>query len=148
MPETLLGACSALFAAALVAATIVPAQSELLLATLLAEGRFETTALLVAATAGNVLGSLVNWLIGRELAHHADARWFPASEKAMRRAEAWFTRFGPAVLLLSWLPIVGDPLTLIAGVLRMRLMPFLAIVTIAKGGRYILLTAVVTGWSG
>lgn len=148
MPEALFGAYSALFVAAFVAATIVPAQSELLLATLLAAGRFETTALLAAATAGNVLGSLVNWLIGRKLAHHADARWFPASERAMRRAEAWFTRFGPAALLLSWLPVVGDPLTLIAGVLRMRLIPFLVIVTIAKVGRYILLAAVVTGWSG
>lgn len=148
MPETLFGAYSALFVAAFVAATIVPAQSELLLATLLAAGQFETSALLAAATAGNVLGSLVNWLIGRELAHHADARWFPASERAMKRAEAWFTRFGPAVLLLSWLPIVGDPLTLIAGMLRMRLVPVLVIVTIAKGGRYLLLAMAILGWLG
>ena len=148
MPETLLGACSALFVAAFVAATIIPAQSELLLAALLAAGRFEVAVLLAAATAGNVLGSLVNWLIGRELADHASARWFPASERAMRRAEAWFTRFGPAVLLLSWLPIVGDPLTLIAGVLRMRLVPFLVIVTIAKGCRYLLLAMAILGWLG
>ena len=127
MPETLFGAYSALFVAAFVAATIVPAQSELLLATLLAAGQFETSALLAAATAGNV---------------------FPASERAMKRAEAWFTRFGPAVLLLSWLPIVGDPLTLIAGMLRMRLVPVLVIVTIAKGGRYLLLAMAILGWLG
>jgi len=129
-------AYAGLFGAALLAATIVPAQSELLLVGLLMSGQFATLWLLAAATAGNVLGSLINWALGRFLAEYRKARWFPASQRSLERAERWFARYGSGVLLLSWLPIVGDPLTLIAGVLRMRLIPFLLVVTLAKGARY------------
>ena len=71
----------------------------------------------------------------------------PDPEKPKPRAERWFARFGPAVLLLSWVPVVGDPLTVAAGVLRIRLLPFLIVVSIAKGGRYLVLAAAVLGWS-
>lgn len=140
IPETLFAGYAGLFAAAFVAATILPAQSELLLGAMLVSGRFDTAALLVVATAGNVLGSIVNWLLGRYFAYYREKRWFPASAATMARAEAWFARFGPAVLLLSWVPVIGDPLTVVAGVLRMRFVPFLLVVTLAKGGRYLFLT--------
>lgn len=130
-----------LFAAAFVAATLVPAQSELLLGAMLASERYDAFALLLVATAGNVFGSLVNWLLGHSFAHYRDRRWFPASPAALARAEGWFARFGPAVLLLSWLPVIGDPLTVVAGILRMRLAPFMLIVTLAKGARYLLVVA-------
>lgn len=144
--ETLLAGYAGLFAAAFVAATILPAQSELLLGAMLVSGRFDTAALLAAATAGNVLGSAVNWLLGRYFAHHREKRWFPASPATLARAEAWFARFGPAVLLLSWVPVIGDPLTVVAGVLRMRFTAFLLVVTLAKGGRYLFLTFAVMNW--
>ena len=146
IPETLFAGYAGLFAAAFVAATILPAQSELLLGAMLVSGRFETAALLVVATAGNVLGSIVNWLLGRYFAHYREKRWFPASATSLSRAEAWFARFGPAVLLLSWVPVIGDPLTVVAGVLRMRFVPFLLVVTLAKGGRYLFLTFAVMNW--
>lgn len=146
IPETLFAGYPGLFAAAFVAATILPAQSELLLGAMLVSGRFDTAALLAVATAGNVLGSIVNWLPGRYFAHHREKRWFPASAATMARAEAWFARFGPAVLLLSWVPVIGDPLTVVAGVLRMRFVPFLLVVTLAKGGRYLFLTFAVMNW--
>jgi membrane protein YqaA with SNARE-associated domain len=146
IPETLFAGYAGLFAAAFVAATILPAQSELLLGAMLVSGRFDTAALLAVATAGNVLGSIVNWLPGRYFAHHREKRWFPASAATMARAEAWFARFGPAVLLLSWVPVIGDPLTVVAGVLRMRFVPFLLVVTLAKGGRYLFLTFAVMNW--
>lgn len=130
-----------LFLAALVAATLLPAQSELLLLAMLASRRFDAALLLLVASAGNVLGSTINWAIGRFLAHHRGARWFPVSEAAMSKAEDRYRRFGTLSLLFSWLPIIGDPLTLIAGVLRMPLSRFLLLVTIAKAGRYLVLIA-------
>ncbi len=144
--ETLLAGYAGLFAAAFVAATILPAQSELLLGAMLVSGRFEIALLLAVATAGNILGSIVNWLLGRYLAHHQEKRWFPASPATVARAETWFARFGPAILLLSWVPVVGDPLTVVAGVLRMRFTTFLLVVTLAKGGRYLFLTFAVMSW--
>ena len=146
IPETLLAQYAGLFAAAFVAATILPAQSELLLGAMLVSGRFDATLLLAVATAGNVLGSVVNWVLGRYFAHYREKRWFPASPATMARAETWFARFGPAVLLLSWVPVIGDPLTVFAGVLRMRFTIFLLFVTIAKGGRYLFLAFVVMNW--
>lgn len=144
--ETLVAGYAGLFAAAFVAATILPAQSELLLGAMLVSGNYGTGALLAVATAGNVLGSIVNWLLGRYFAHHREKRWFPASTARMARAEAWFAHFGPAVLLLSWVPVIGDPLTVVAGVLRMRFVTFLLVVILAKGGRYLFLTFAVMNW--
>lgn len=146
IPETLLAEYTGLFATAFVAATILPAQSELLLGAMLVSGRFDTILLLAVATAGNVLGSVVNWVLGRYFAHYREKRWFPAPPATMARAEEWFARFGPAVLLLSWLPVIGDPLTVFAGVLRMRFTIFLLVVTLAKGGRYLFLAFVVMNW--
>ena len=135
----------ALFLAALVAATLLPAQSELVLTAMLLAGRWDPAVLIAVATVGNVAGSTVNWLIGRFFSNRRDARWFPVPAAALARAEQRFQRFGLAVLLLSWLPIVGDPITLVAGLLRVRLLPFLLIVTVAKGARYAVLAALVLG---
>ena len=130
-----------LFLAALVAATLLPAQSEILLLAMLDSGKFEPALLVLAASLGNILGSVINWTLGRFLVRHRGARWFPVSEAAMAKAERRYRRFGELSLLLSWLPIVGDPLTLIAGVLRTPLPRFLMLVAIAKSGRYLVLLA-------
>lgn len=137
MIVTMFGSYVTLFAAALLAATIFPAQSELLLAYFLRSGEYSWWLLLAVATAGNVIGSVVNWLIGRYIQHFRGRRWFPVGERALERAEAWYQRWGKWSLLLSWVPIVGDPLTLVAGMLRTSFATFLALVLIAKAGRYI-----------
>jgi membrane protein YqaA with SNARE-associated domain len=93
-------------------------------------------ALFLAATAGNVLGALVNFALGRFFIHFEDRRWFPVSPPARRKANALFARYGQPVLLFSWLPIFGDPLTLAAGLLRTPLAAFLVFVTIGKAARY------------
>lgn len=142
-----LTAYGGLFGAAFLAATILPAQSELLFAFLLRAGEHPWAFLLLAATTGNVLGSLVNWALGRWIEHFRDRRWFPVSPAALDRAERWYLRWGKWSLLGSWLPIVGDPLTLVAGVLRVPLATFLALVTVAKAGRYLAIAAVVAGFS-
>lgn len=131
-----LGPYAALFGAAFLAATLVPAQSELLLAYLLASGRHDWLRLLAVATAGNVLGSVVNWFLGRSIERFRDRRWFPVGSKALDRAERGYARWGKWSLLLSWVPIIGDPLTLVAGLLRTPFVAFVALVLVAKGGRY------------
>ena len=136
-----------LFASALIAATILPMQSEAVLVGLLTAGNQPIAFLLIVATVGNVLGSVNNWVLGRFLLRFRDRRWFPASDRQLSRAEGWYRRYGRWSLLASWMPVIGDPLTIVAGVLREPLGPFLALVTIAKGGRYLLLAAATLAWA-
>jgi membrane protein YqaA with SNARE-associated domain len=138
-PLAVLLAHGGLFLAALAAATLLPMQSEALLVTLLATG-YPPCSLVIVASLGNVLGSLVNWILGRSIARFQDRPWFPVKANALARASTWYQRYGKWSLLLSWAPVIGDPLTLVAGVLREPLGPFLLLVTLAKVGRYLVLT--------
>lgn len=125
-----------LFASALFAATIVPAQSEALLVSLILNGQGVFWLLIAVATFGNTLGSVINWWLGCYLEHFHDKAWFPVNAQTLVRAQQQFQRYGWWVLLLSWLPVIGDPLTVVAGVMRMPLLPFVLVVAVAKGGRY------------
>jgi len=87
---------------------------------------------------------VVNWLIGRRIEAFAGRRWFPASPQMLDRATAWYRRYGRWSLLLSWAPVVGDPLTLVAGVLREPLWSFVALVAVAKTARYLTVAAAVS----
>lgn len=142
-----LAAFSALFFSALIASTLFPAQSELVLAGLLIAGEQSPTALILVATIGNVLGSAINWWLGRYLEHFKDRRWFPFKASVLERATGWYHRYGRWSLLLSWAPMIGDPLTLIAGVLGEPFRSFVAIVTLAKLGRYLALAAITLQWA-
>ena len=141
-----LAAYGGLFLAAFAAATIVPAQSEAVLAGLLATRNYAPVILILVAGIGNVLGSVVNWLLGRGVERFREARWFPVSAGSLERAGNWYRRYGWWSLLLSWLPIVGDPLTVAAGIMREPFGRFLIVVSIAKFGRYIVLAALVLNW--
>ncbi|MBP2308211.1 YqaA family protein [Azospirillum melinis] len=136
-------AYGSLFLVALVAATIFPAQSELLLAGLHASGNYHDGLLVLVATTGNVAGSTINWALGRYLMHFQDRRWFPVSRPLVERATGWYQRFGVWSLLLAWVPVIGDPLTLVAGILRVDLRLFLLLVTVGKLGRYVVLIVAV-----
>lgn len=142
------GAYSGLFLAALGAATLLPLQSEALLVALLLSGQYSIVALLGIATAGNVLGSCLNALLGRSLQHWQHKRWFPVSPQQLEQARQRYQRYGRWSLLLSWLPIIGDPLTVIAGVMREPWWSFLLLVLVAKGARYLMLTGLTLGWIG
>ncbi|TWT00723.1 YqaA family protein [Reyranella sp. CPCC 100927] len=135
-----------LFIAALAAATILPMQSEAVLAGLLLTDAHSPILLIAVASFGNVLGSTINWMLGRGLERFRDRAWFPVKPVALARAQHWYRRYGRWSLLLSWVPIIGDPLTVVAGVLREPLPVFLLLVTVAKSGRYIVLAAIVLGW--
>ena len=128
-----------LFTVAFVAATVFPLQSEVALIALLLNGQQPVWALIAVASVGNVLGSVVNWLLGRGIERFADRRWFPASPAALARAQRAYQRWGKWSLLLSWAPFIGDPLTVVAGVLREPLPMFVLLVTLAKVGRYVTL---------
>lgn len=137
-----------LFGVAFVAATLFPLQSEAVLTGLLAVGGRPVWLLVLTASAGNILGSTVNWLLGRGIERFRERPWFPIKEKRLRQAEGWYGRYGRWSLLLSWAPVIGDPLTMVAGVLREPFWSFLLIVAIAKTGRYCVLAAAVRGWLG
>lgn len=141
-----LAAYGGLFLAALVAATILPAQSEAVLGGLLATGTYSPVLLILVAGTGNVLGSVVNWLLGRGVERFRGSRWFPVSDGNLDRAGRWYRRYGWWSLLLSWMPIIGDPLTVAAGIMREPFLRFLIVVSIAKFGRYIVLAALVLHW--
>ena len=141
-----LGLLAGLFALAFTAATILPAQSEAALVGLLLAGAASPALLIAAASLGNILGSVVNWMLGRGLEGFSGRRWFPASPAMLQRAARWYGRYGRWSLLLSWAPIRGDALTVVAGVLREPLGSFVALVTIAKTLRYVVLAAATLSW--
>jgi len=126
-----------LFVTALIAATLLPLSSEALLAALLSQGKAPVL-LWLAASLGNVLGSCINWVLGRWCLHWQDRRWFPIGARQLQRAQTHFQRYGSWSLLFAWLPLVGDPLTLVAGVMKIPFSRFVLLVAIGKMLRYAL----------
>ena len=131
-----------LFLSAFGAATLLPLQSEALLVGLLLQDRHPVYVLILIASFGNILGSCVNWALGFYLEHYKHHRWFPASAAQLEKAQGFYQRYGFWSLLLSWVPIIGDPITLIAGLMKERFWRFLLLVSLAKTGRYIVVYAV------
>ena len=125
-----------LFLSAFVSATLVPMSSEVVLAALIAAQGIDAALLVLVATLGNTLGSLVNWLLGRFCLRWRDRRWFPVRADRLERGIDWFRRYGVWSLLLAWLPVVGDPITFVAGMAKVRLPLFLPLVALGKGARY------------
>ena len=142
-----LSAYLGLFISALGAATLLPLQSESVLVALLLSGAYSPWALLAVASAGNILGAVLNWLLGRYLEHFRHRSWFPVSDARLQQAQRGYARYGRWSLLLSWVPVIGDPLTLVAGVMRERLWVFLLIVSLAKTARYAVLIGLTLGWT-
>ena len=124
----------ALFGSALLSSTLFPGGSEVLLLYRLHQGD-DPLASVLTATAGNVLGSLITYGMGR-IGRQAVQRRNEKADRHIARAEHWFKHFGRPSLLLAWLPIVGDPLCLVAGVLRVGVGSFLLLVTLGKLARY------------
>ncbi len=125
-----------LFFGAFLAATILPFSSEIMLVAALKTGEVSTSTLVFIATLGNVLGAVINWFLGGYLLHWRDKKFFPFSQNQIDTASTRFNKYGIWSLLLAWVPIIGDPLTFIAGMLSVRLVPFLVLVTIGKAARY------------
>ena len=127
-----------LFIISFLAATILPFSSELTLAGLIATSSYNNLLLLIVASLGNVLGSVVNWILGFYSRNLSTKRWFPFKDEQIEKSSKWFNKFGRWSLLFAWVPIIGDSLTLAAGLLRIRFIEFLVLVTIGKVSRYII----------
>jgi len=131
-----------LFADAFIAATLLPAFSEVALAALIIEDIGDPILLLFAATSGNVAGSILNWWIGKTSIEKTNFGQRVTARPSFERARQIFQRFGNYSLLLAWLPVIGDPLTLVAGALGTPINRFLILVTIGKTIRYIVIAQI------
>ena len=128
-----------LFTVAFMVATIVPFGSEAYFVTLLSMDRYNDLLLIIAASLGNVLGSVFNWVCGYYVNYFIKKTWFPLNNNMIDRGNNMFKKYGKWSLLLSWVPFIGDPITFVAGTLRYSLLPFIILVSIGKVGRYLLL---------
>lgn len=124
------------FTSSLLAATIAPFYSEVVLAAVLARQPEAALLLWLLASIGNTLGAIVNWWLGKYLLHYRHKRWFPIREKQLAKAQVGFQRFGIWTLLFSWAPVGGDALTFIAGIMKVHILPFTLLVFIGKAARY------------
>ncbi|HIP07787.1 MAG TPA: DedA family protein [Mariprofundaceae bacterium] len=128
----------ALFFSALVSSTLFPGGSEALLIYRLKDEASSVYLLVFIATLGNVLGSIITYYMGKygfQFSH----RWFQTSSAKQQQAEHYFKKLGTPALLFAWLPIIGDPLCLVAGALRYNIYAFIALISIGKLTRYTLL---------
>lgn len=139
------GLLCSLFWIAFISATLLPAQSELALAAALLASGIPWWLCIFAAWTGNTAGSCVNWLMGKYLKHFEGKKWFPVSAAGIARAEKWYGKYGRWSLLLSWMPVIGDPITLAAGVLGEKFAPFLVLTGLAKLARYICVAFLAAG---
>ena len=128
----------------MLAATILPLSSEIVLTTMLLTNLFEKNILLIVASFGNILGSIFNWYLGKKITIFQDRKWFPVSPKQLNKSQKYFQKYGLWSLLLAWVPVIGDPLTLLAGVLRVRFSIFFILVSISKISRYIFIIYLVS----
>tara|TARA_Y100000590_G_scaffold207609_1_gene235070 strand:- start:1497 stop:1898 length:402 start_codon:yes stop_codon:yes gene_type:complete len=120
-------------------ATIVPFGSEMYFATLLSLNKYNNFLLLMAASTGNVLGSVFNWICGYYVNYFIKKSWFPIKQNKIQKGTELFNKYGKWSLLLSWVPFIGDPITFVAGTLRYPIIPFLILVSIGKVGRYLVI---------
>tara|TARA_Y100000741_G_scaffold352076_1_gene323827 strand:- start:341 stop:775 length:435 start_codon:yes stop_codon:yes gene_type:complete len=128
-----------LFTVAFMVATIVPFGSEMYFATLLSLNKYNNLLLLIAASIGNILGSVFNWICGYYVNYFIKKPWFPIKKEKIKKGTEIFNKYGKWSLLLSWAPFIGDPITFVAGTLRFSLIPFLILVSIGKVGRYLII---------
>jgi membrane protein YqaA with SNARE-associated domain len=125
-----------LFLFAFSAATLLPGGSEAALLAMAALSQYSTLTLLIVASVGNILGSVLNYWLGRVALQYQDRKWFPVSRAALAKSQHWFARWGQCAVLLAWTPVIGDPITVAAGVMRMNFLRFLILVTLSKTLRY------------
>lgn len=128
-----------LFVISFSAATLLPGGSEAALLLLAAQKNHTIATLLLVASTGNILGSMVNYAMGRYALRFQTRNWFPVSPSQLTKAQNWFAHWGQYSVLGAWLPIIGDPITVAAGVMRMNWLTFLILVTLSKTLRYAVL---------
>ena len=126
-----------LFTLSLMVATIIPFASEALLVSAILANKYNIWLLLISASLGNILGSVINWICGHYFTHLIKKKWIPINQKQIDKASSYFSKYGKWSLLFSWVPFIGDPITFVAGTLKYSFLSFLILVSIGKIGRYI-----------
>ena len=131
-----------LFLSSFISSTILPGHSEITLTTFIFLNKYNIINLIFIASLGNILGSILNWYLGFHFVKFKEKKWFPINKKQLEKASLWFLNYGKWSLFLSWVPFVGDPLTVVAGVLRVPIITFLIIVSISKILRYVIVSLI------
>ena len=119
--------------------TFFPFASETYLSTLLISEKYNTFLLLSFASLGNILGSVISYVFGYFVNFFLKKLWFPINKYLLQKATDIFKKYGKWSLLLSWVPIIGDPIAFAAGSFRYNILFFLIFVSIGKVARYLLL---------
>ena len=132
-----------LFTISFLAATILPFSSELILASMLSIENYNRTLLIISSSLGNILGSVFNWVLGFYFIKLQNKKWFPFNEKQISKSSLWFEKYGKWSLLFAWVPIIGDPLTFVAGTMKTKFFIFLILVGIGKISRYLFISLLV-----
>ena len=132
-----------LFTSSFASSTILPGHSEITLTTLITQKKYEIFYLVIFASLGNISGSVLNWYLGLYFLKFKNKKWFPFKENNINKVSKSFLKYGKWSLLLSWVPFIGDALTLVAGMFRVPLHQFIIIVSVAKIGRYIFVSLIV-----
>lgn len=134
-----------LFISAFGAATLLPFYSEIALVAMLEQGN-SALAVWAVATSGNTLGAAVNWVMGKYLLHFESRSWFPFKPDRLHRAQHWFQRWGKWSLLFAWMPVFGDALTFIAGMMKVPFWIFFILTAIGKALRYLVVIGLYLGF--
>ena len=132
-----------LFTISFLAATILPFSSELILASMLSIENYNRILLIVFSSLGNILGSVFNWVLGFYFIKLQNKKWFPFKEKQISKSSLWFEKYGKWSLLFAWVPIIGDPLTFVAGTMKTKILTFIILVSIGKIARYLFISLLV-----
>ena len=131
-----------LFTSSFASSTILPGHSEITLTALITQKKYEIFYLVFFASLGNISGSVLNWYLGLYFLKFKNKKWFPFKENHINKVSKSFLKYGKWSLLLSWVPFIGDALTLVAGMFRVPLHQFIIIVSVAKIGRYIFVSLI------
>ena len=132
-----------LFTISFLAATILPFSSELMLASMLSIENYNRTLLITFSSFGNILGSVLNWVLGFYFIKLQNKKWFPFNQEQISKSSQWFEKYGKWSLLFAWAPIIGDPLTFVAGTMKTRFLIFLILVGIGKISRYLFISLLI-----
>ena len=132
-----------LFTISFLAATILPFSSELMLASMLSIENYNRTLLITFSSLGNILGSVINWVLGFYFIKLQNKKWFPFKEKQILKSALWFEKYGKWSLLFVWVPIIGDPLTFVAGTMKTKILTFIILVSFGKIARYLFISLLI-----
>ena len=132
-----------LFTISFLAATILPLSSELMLASMLSIESYNRTLLIIFSSLGNILGSVFNWVLGFYFIKLQNKKWFPFKKKQISKSSLWFEKYGKWSLLFAWVPVIGDPLTFVAGTMKTKILTFLILVSFGKIARYLFISLLI-----